>query len=315
MRPLFADDLVLVTLGSGSKGNATYIGDGRRGVLIDCGISTKQIWTRLAAAGLPDAPIDAVLVTHEHTDHVAAAAVLGRDLARRNGSPVPFFMTRGTHRGIRRQIRPDNVEIVRAGTPVRLKGWTLEPHAVPHDTPSPVAWAVDAEGVRAGVLTDLGHAPKSAAALLRTLDLAVVEFNHDERMLMEGSYPWPLKQRIRGPYGHLSNRQAARLSNRQAARLLLAARPERLRHLVLAHLSEENNTPTKALEAAHAALDALGRRDIAVQVGEQRQPTRAVRAAVDGALPLPKPRRRSARRKKPAAPATPELWPTLFPAK
>lgn len=269
MSALFADDMVVVSLGSGSRGNCTFIGDGRTGVLIDCGISTKQVHTRLAEAGLAGARIDAVLITHEHSDHVAAAAVLERDLVKRHGHSVPFFATAGTARRIRESCKPADLRTIAAGVPFTHRGWTLEPHPVPHDTADPVAWAVEFGGQRAAVLTDLGHTPRSVAHLLSSLDIAVLEFNHDEQMLLEGSYPWQLKQRIRGRHGHLSNRQAARL--------LLAARPSRLRHLVLAHLSDENNTPERALETAHAALHSLGLASVSVQAAHQRHPTTPAR--------------------------------------
>jgi phosphoribosyl 1,2-cyclic phosphodiesterase len=258
---LFHEDLVVVPLGSGSRGNATYVGDGRHGVLVDCGLSTRQIMARLDAAGLGGAPIDAVLITHEHTDHIGAAGVLDRHLAKQRGVPCPFFLTKGTHDALPTSLRPTDVRLVRPGERIGLAGLTLQPHTVPHDTADPVAWTIEAHGVRAGVVTDLGHAPRATEALLATLDVAVVEFNHDEQLLLDGSYPWPLKQRIRGRHGHLSNRQAARLV-REGAR-------GRLRHLVLGHLSEENNTPGHAVEAATWALRDGGLHDVTVHVAAQ----------------------------------------------
>ncbi len=299
MDALFALDLIVANLGSGSRGNCTYIGDERAGVLIDCGISTRQINERLSALGL--APrIDAVLITHEHSDHVGAAGVLDRHLRRAQGASVPFFMTPGTRGRLPEQLVPTATRLVSAGQPFQHLAWQLEPHAVPHDTPDPVAWVVEAHGARAGVLTDLGHAPRAVELLLAGLDVAVVEFNHDEEMLMAGPYPWPLKQRIRGRHGHLSNRQAARLLRR--------AGQGRLKHVLLGHLSEENNTPEHALISAEQALQDGGANGVIVHVAQQRKPLGPLRikgrsVAVSS---------RAKRKRAPAPQVAPSRQPSLF---
>jgi phosphoribosyl 1,2-cyclic phosphodiesterase len=140
---------------------------------------------------------------------------------------------------------------VERGAEIRIGGWLATAHPVPHDTQAPVAWTIERDGVRAGVITDLGCTPRHLDLVLGSLDIAVVEFNHDPELLMDGPYPWGLKQRIRGRLGHLSNEDAAALVERSAS--------PRLRHLILGHLSEENNTP----ELAHAAADAALRRSAA----------------------------------------------------
>lgn len=246
---LFTRDLTVCVLSSGSAGNATYIGDGRAGVIVDCGLATKQILARMDAAGLGSAPIAAVLLTHEHKDHVGAAAVLGRALARR-GAPVPFFCTAGTLAGLDPRCCPDGVEVIEAGSPFRVKHFIVEPMPVPHDVRDPVAYRVIVGDAPVAVVTDLGKPTALVARALRDCRAVVLEFNHDEDMLLAGPYPFPLKQRIRGNHGHLSNRQAAQL--------LTDGLGPRLDHLVLAHLSEENNTPQKAMSTARTVLDEAG---------------------------------------------------------
>ncbi len=255
---LFTRDVTVCVLSSGSAGNCTYVGDGHAGVLIDCGVSTKQILSRMAEVGLGDAPIDAVLVTHEHSDHVGAAAVLGRALAKR-GRPVPFYMTRGTNEGIPDPCVPDGVELIEAGRSFRVRHLLVEPIPVPHDTRDPVAYRINVGDAAVAVITDLGRPTALLARHMRECHALVLEFNHDEEMLMEGPYPYPLKQRIKSNHGHLSNAQA------QA--LLMDGLGDHLHYLMLAHLSEENNTPTRALVAAQRTLQeggAFGRVDVKV---------------------------------------------------
>ena len=262
---LFSRDVQVAVLASGSTGNCTYIGDGHAGVLIDCGISARQVLLRLEALGLGDAPVDAVLITHEHIDHVGAARVLCDKLHKRRGRWVPFLMTGGTRRNLRDKVVPAAIEQVEAGTSVQVKHLELDPFRIPHDVEDPVAWRVRLGGHWVGVVTDLGRPTTLVQDKLRSLAIAVLEFNHDFDMLMGGAYPWHLKQRIRSSHGHLSNDQAAEL--------LQAGLGEELQHLVLAHLSEENNAPVHALAAAQRALTAAGAGDrVAVQVGHPKQP-------------------------------------------
>ena len=263
MDTLFHQDVVVAPLGSGSRGNATYIGDGKTGVLVDCGLSTRQIVQRMARIGLADEPIDAVLVTHEHSDHVASAAILERHLRRHTGKPPTFYMTAGTARGVPQRCQPENVELIRAGTSFIVGGLRVEPVSVPHDTRDPVAYTVASGATRVGVMTDIGCPTRLLVRQLASLDIAVLEFNHDVEMLIDGDYPWHLKQRIRGHHGHLSNDQAAKLLYQATIN------SRRLRHVMLAHLSEENNSPVKAVGACDEALTRAGRLDIVVRICEQ----------------------------------------------
>ncbi len=264
--PLFKRDLSVVCLGSGSKGNATWVGDRSAGVLIDCGLSTKQIVARLDSVGMADAPIDAVLVTHEHSDHVGSARVLCARLKKRAGKSIPFYMTSGTYAGTHSNCRPDAVEEIEAGSMFRVRHLDVHSFSVPHDTRDPVAFRVGVDGLWAGVVSDLGKPTGLVERMLATLSIAVLEFNHDVDMLKDGSYPWHLKQRILSTHGHLSNDAAAEM----LGRALQTNSP--LKHLVLAHLSEENNRPRIAWDRCRAELtkvDALER--VKVEVARQAE--------------------------------------------
>jgi len=256
MASLFTRDVQVAVLASGSAGNCTYVGDGHGGVLVDCGVSTRQVLKRMEEIGLGDAPIDGVLVTHEHTDHVGAARVLCKKLRDRQGKRIGFYMTAGTRAGLRPQCIPDAVEIIQAGVPFALRHFLVDPVPVPHDTRDPVAYRVALGGRWVGVMTDMGRATALLRQKLQDLSIAVLEFNHDVDMLLDGPYPWPLKQRIRSSHGHLSNRQAAELLHDGAG--------DELAHVVLAHLSEKNNCPQRALETA---AEVLRKRGLEGQVG------------------------------------------------
>lgn len=270
---LFARDVTVCVVSSGSAGNCTYVGDGHAGVLIDCGLSTKQVMTRLSESGLANAPISAVLVTHEHSDHVAAAGVLSRHFAKR-GKPLPFFMTPGTAKSIDPRSMPDGIERVTPGDIVPIGHLRGECFPVPHDTAEPVGWRVHLGSITVGVVTDLGKPTRLVVDQLRGCDVAVLEFNHDEELLMNGHYPYWLKQRIKSNHGHLSNRQSQEL--------LAGALSPRLKTLVLGHLSEENNRPDLALAACRATLAEAGAEgEVAVHLGSQRHAVAPIRVRTD----------------------------------
>jgi phosphoribosyl 1,2-cyclic phosphodiesterase len=294
---LVRHDTVVATLASGSRGNCTYIGDERRGVLVDCGLSTRQVLARLEQVGLGGAQIEAVLLTHEHADHVGAARVLDLRLEQRQGRPVPFYASRGTRVGLDDRCRPREVLEARSGQVFRVGGLTVEPYTVPHDTRDPLAYLVEHRGTTVGVVTDLGRSTHLVARQLARMHVAVLEFNHDLEMLLDGPYPWSLKQRVKGPHGHLSNAQAAEL--------LRVGASTRLEHLVLAHLSQDNNRPEVALEEAEGALrDALRagtvRAGVTVTVAAQDTPMGPFRVA---AAPLAPRGRRLPPPFRPRAPA------------
>lgn len=263
MNTLFARDVTFAVLASGSSGNCTYIGDGTAGVLIDSGLAAKQVFSRMEDIGLGRAPIDAVLITHEHTDHVGAARVLCERLRERNGRPVPFYMTAGTLESCNENSTPDTAEIIEAGVPFRVRHLEVDPFTVPHDVSDPVAYRLRVGDTSVAVVTDLGRPTALVAGKLKGLDVLALEFNHDMEMLMSGKYPWHLKQRIRSNHGHLSNDQAAEL--------LTQGFGASLKHLVLAHLSEKNNSPDRAMASAARTLTLLGADKVRVTVAEQHR--------------------------------------------
>ncbi len=256
-------------------------------MLVDCGLGPTQTFLRLAAVGLGAARIEAVLITHEHADHVGGAAVLDRALEKRQGHRVPFYLTAGTRRGLHEKVVPRVDRTVVAGTPFAVGRFRVEPVAVPHDVPEPVSYTIEVGPTRVGVITDLGRATRLVERQLSSLDIAVLEFNHDPELLLAGSYPWSLKQRIRSNHGHLSNEQAADL--------VAAGASSRLRHLMLAHLSDENNRPTLAEEAAHRGLARAGCTGVCVAVGRQREALPAVRAVGLEQEAIPRPVFRASR--------------------
>lgn len=246
-------------LSSGSKGNCLYVEGPDGAVLVDCGITVPEAQRRLSAIGRDLSRVAAVLVTHDHSDHVGSSSTLARRLS------VPLYATAGTHAAIAR-LPAELARTVRADTPFHAAGLEILPVATPHDGSESVCFRLTEprSGRSLGVITDLGFAPRSLHQRFAGVHALVLEHNHDERMLAEGPYPQFLKTRIAGPRGHLSNAQGAAL----AAELLHAG----LRRVVLAHLSETNNTPDlarAAFEKANGAAPAA----LALTVAEQHRPS------------------------------------------
>jgi phosphoribosyl 1,2-cyclic phosphodiesterase len=223
-------------LGSGSRGNGTVVQGGGTTVLIDCGFSAPETERRLARLGLAPRDLAALLVTHEHSDHVGGVL---RFSAKHK---VPVRAAVGT----RVAAGLNGAATLRAGERCAIDGLEVEPVAVPHDAAEPLQFVVGDGARRVGVLTDLGHPSDGVAAGFAGCDALVLECNHDGAMLAAGPYPGFLKARVGGDRGHLSNAQAAALLARLGA--------ARLQHLVAAHLSETNNRPELARAALAGAL-------------------------------------------------------------
>ncbi|AKJ28383.1 MBL fold metallo-hydrolase [Caldimonas brevitalea] len=236
------------SLGSGSTGNATLV-EARAGgttvrVLIDCGFSLKQLEHRLARIGLSCADLDAVFITHEHSDHVGCVGTL----ARRRG--VPIWMSHGTWQALG---EPDLGAWLHrahdAGT-IDIGPLRLTPYTVPHDAREPLQLTCSDGDAKLGILTDAGSATPHLLAQLQQCSALVLECNHEPALLQESRYPAFLKARIAGRYGHLANHTAAEI--------LGQCRHSGLKHVVAAHLSEQNNTPERAAAALAGALGCRG---------------------------------------------------------
>lgn len=228
------------SLGSGSRGNALLVEAGNTRVLVDAGFGPREMSRRLERLGLVADDVDAVLVTHEHSDHVGGVFAC----ARRFGWAV--LLTHGTLAACPGGGTGVRTTIIDGHEPLSVGDISLHPFPVPHDAREPVQFVLADGARRLGVLTDAGHVTPHMVAMLDACDALVLECNHDVGMLAQGSYPQALKRRIGGPWGHLDNVAAASLLSR--------VKHSSLRHVVAAHISAENNSPGLAQAALSAAL-------------------------------------------------------------
>lgn len=239
-------------LASGSSGNCTYVGSPATGILIDAGLSGRETKRRLEQIDVDLDALSGICLSHEHGDHVAGVRVL------HNRHGLPLFANRGTIDGLAKDPRltalPWNV--FETGSPFQIGDLLIEPFSVPHDAYDPVGFVVSGAGAKVGVVTDMGIATALIRQRLRDCDAVVVESNHDERMLEEAERPWSLKQRIKGRQGHLSNQHAVEM--------LTAIAGPRLRHVFLAHISEDCNERELAMRLTMSTLGEAGHKHIRV---------------------------------------------------
>lgn len=234
------------SLGSGSSGNATLVeassGTTASRVLVDCGFTQRELHARLARAKLAIDDIDAIFVTHEHGDHIGCTVALSRR------HKIPIWMSRGTWRAVGEPELPELRNFARDGEAITVGDLQLSPYTVPHDAQEPLQPCFSDGAHRLGVLTDAGSSTTHLIENLQRCDALLLECNHDLTLLAESRYPYSLKQRIGGRYGHLSNETAAQI--------LASCLHSGLRHVVAAHLSRENNRPELALAALASAVGA-----------------------------------------------------------
>ncbi|HEV8583098.1 MAG TPA: MBL fold metallo-hydrolase [Thermoanaerobaculia bacterium] len=230
-------------LGSGSGGNAVIVESGPHRLLIDAGFSCREIVKRMKRLEFDPSSLGALVLTHEHNDHCRGAERLAKKFK------LPVYATAGTldGAGLRQESRSAAVEI-RSGEAREVAGFVVEPFLIPHDAAEPIGLLVeDPHGRRLGLVADLGCRTSLAWGRLRDVDVLILETNHDLDMLRNGPYPWSLKQRVAGRHGHLSNREAA-----EGLPELIG---DRLRWVVLYHLSRTNNLPALAAAAVGETLD------------------------------------------------------------
>lgn len=276
----------MTVLASGSKGNSTVLSSSRTRILVDAGLSCRELFKRMVEAGEDPRTLDAILITHEHQDHVQGLAVTARKLG------IPVYFTEATHRAWVRWMTPQkrltyadwlaarkaaaeqegdgesepvsiaaseesaepekdpcalpSVEYFLSGAGFCVGDIAVSPFTIPHDAADPVGFIFQAEGIRIGLATDLGYMPENAKRHLKKCDVLMLESNHDLDMLRDGPYPWSVKQRVMSRVGHLSNLAAAEF--------LESEYDGGAAYVVLAHLSESNNLPELARVSAEHAL-------------------------------------------------------------
>ncbi|MFA6134970.1 MAG: MBL fold metallo-hydrolase [Phycisphaerae bacterium] len=234
--------MIAFSIQSGSNGNCVYVECGKTGVLFDAGISGLKAQRALAAHGRDIRKVAAVVISHDHRDHVCSAGIFSRKFG------LPVYITPPTLEAARqcKLGRIDDIRLFQSGQTVEIGPMTIRTVPTPHDSADGVAFVVEGEGRRVGVLTDLGHVFDGLAEVVATLDGVFLESNYEPELLENGPYPEFLKARIRGPHGHISNHEAAGLLHATAGGTLKWA--------CLAHLSEHNNTPAAAMKVHRRIL-------------------------------------------------------------
>ena len=281
----------LRALGSGSSGNAALVTGGGSSLLVEAGFSCRELERRLARAGAEPGSLDAVLVSHEHGDHSRGAF----RFAGRHG--LPLFATDGTWERLLRSagngasangegLLPPRRGRLRAGLPAAVGAFTVVPFAIPHDAREPVGFRLEAGPEAVVLVTDFGHISPEMERAIEGASVLLIESNYDERMLYDSRYPFPLRERIASRFGHCSNGALALYLRRRL--------PRSVTTLLLAHLSENTNTPALALAAAEDALRAAGRPEVEVRVAARRDlsdpvstPLRSVMPPLPPRYPLP----------------------------
>jgi len=231
--------LEICAITSKNNGNCYYIGNEKDAILIDAGISNKQIVQHMKDQNLNPLKVKAVFITHEHSDHLCGARVFG------NRMHVPIYLTAKTWYGAYKNMRPDVPRFFNPGDTINVGDFTVHSFAKNHDASEPCSFRVHHNGKNVGVFTDLGEPCENVTHHLRMCDGLFLESNYDEKMLWEGSYPYFLKQRVASSVGHLSNKQAFDLLHSHSG--------DHLKCVFLSHLSKENNT----LEIAYETMQLL----------------------------------------------------------
>ncbi|HOV84735.1 MAG TPA: MBL fold metallo-hydrolase [Syntrophobacteraceae bacterium] len=245
-------------IASGSKGNAILVCSPKTRILVDAGLSARELCKRLEKTCTPANRLDALVLSHEHGDHVRGAGVLSRRFH------VPVYLNQGTRENLPEQTGPmESMQIFQSGSPFSVGDLEIHPFSISHDAADPVGFVVEHNAVRLGICTDLGVATQLVRTRLRGCRGIVLEANHDTDLLLNGPYPWELKQRIRGRHGHLSNSDAYEL--------LDTLHHDRLKTVVFAHLSEVNNHPDLVRTGSNRFFCRDSWRDVDFVIGKQHE--------------------------------------------
>ena len=243
--------LEFAAIASGSSGNCIYVASNHTRLLIDAGLSGKRIEAGLGELSLTGYVIDALLITHEHSDHIYGAGVIARRY------DLPVYATGGTWDAMTDKmgkLKPSAKNVVYSGEPLIINDLCITPFGIPHDAAEPVGYTITDGKEKITVATDIGHITDDVKEKVKDSSILLIESNHDVEMLKEGPYPYPLKQRVLGDLGHLSNENCGKM--------LTEVLSDKLKYIFLGHLSEQNNTPMLAFETAKKAIENQG-----VQVG------------------------------------------------
>ncbi len=228
-------------LASGSKGNSLFVSCRNNSILIDAGLSGIEIERRLNILNISPESLTAIIITHEHSDHIKGAGILSRRFK------IPVYITEQTYEACRTLGKIEDLCFFQCGVSFEIDQILVSPFSTSHDAIDPVGLTMEYNGHKIGIATDLGIVTTLVKEHLKNSNILYLESNHDIDMLINGSYPWHLKQRIKGRTGHLSNMDAGILVSE--------LRTDALKHVILAHLSEENNCPQKAVQEISKSLN------------------------------------------------------------
>jgi phosphoribosyl 1,2-cyclic phosphodiesterase len=260
--------LKFVSFGSGSSGNCYYLGTATDGLLVDIGVGIRGLRKNSRDYGIHLNTVKHILITHDHADHIKSVGAFSHDYH------VPVYATEKVHKGIdhnycvQRKLTPEQRRLVEVGTPLQIGDFLVTPFFVPHDASENVGYQIEADGITFVIITDAGSFTEDMKERIGQANYLVIEANHDVEMLQGGPYPQYLKDRIISPSGHLSNRECGQM--------LAENMTERLKHVWLCHLSEENNHPELARKTVDATLRSYGiipGKDILLEVLKRKVPS------------------------------------------
>lgn len=235
------------SVASGSSGNSIYVGNNTTHILIDAGLSGKKIQQGLNDIDVSGDQLSAIFITHEHSDHIKGAGILSRRFN------IPIYATAGTWAGMQGQlgdVADENKKIISKDKDCVIDDLCVHAYEIPHDANEPVGYSISSDNYKVTVATDIGHITDTIIDNIKGSDALLLEANHDVNMLKVGAYPYYLKQRILGKFGHLSNESSGEL--------LCKVMDGKLKYVLLGHLSQENNFPELAFETVAGILKANG---------------------------------------------------------